>query len=189
MKKIDARGLECPKPVILTKKALEETDNISILVDNNVARDNVRRFGENYGYDVTISESSKYIELFLKKNKHIEKIINKSPVVILIKTDVFGDGERALSELLMKNFLNSLLENDEKIDSLVFMNKGVILTTTSEDALPILKDLESQGTKIFSCGTCLDFYKLKDQLKIGEITNMYSSTELLLKKDIKIITI
>ncbi|WP_162473932.1 sulfurtransferase-like selenium metabolism protein YedF [endosymbiont 'TC1' of Trimyema compressum] len=189
MKQIDARGLECPKPVILTKKALEETNSISILVDNEVARDNVRRFGENGGFDVTILENSKGIELFLKKIKGLEKTTNNSPVVVLIKKDVFGDGERALGELLMKNFLTSLLESDDKIGSLIFMNKGVVLTTTSEDAIPILKDLEAQGTRIFSCGTCLDFYELKDQLKIGEITNMYSATELLLKKNIRTIII
>ncbi|AMP20735.1 hypothetical protein AZF37_05690 [endosymbiont 'TC1' of Trimyema compressum] len=189
VKQIDARGLECPKPVILTKKALEETNSISILVDNEVARDNVRRFGENGGFDVTILENSKGIELFLKKIKGLEKTTNNSPVVVLIKKDVFGDGERALGELLMKNFLTSLLESDDKIGSLIFMNKGVVLTTTSEDAIPILKDLEAQGTRIFSCGTCLDFYELKDQLKIGEITNMYSATELLLKKNIRTIII
>ena len=189
VKQIDARGLECPKPVILTKKALEETDSISILVDNEVARDNVRRFGENGGFDVTILENSKGIELFLKKIKGLKKTTNNSPVVVLIKTDVFGDGERALGELLMKNFLISLLESDYKIGSLIFMNKGVVLTTTLEDAIPILKDLEAQGTRIFSCGTCLDFYELKDQLKIGEITNMYSATELLLEKNIRTIII
>ena len=189
MKQIDARGLDCPKPVILTKKALEETDNISILVDNEVAKDNVRRFGENGGYDVTILENSNGIELFLKKNGENEKDNHRSPVVVLIKTDVFGDGEKALGELLMKNFLISLLESDDKIDNLIFMNKGVVLTTTSEDALPILKDLEAQGTRILSCGTCLDFYKLKDQLKIGEITNMYSATELLLEKNVRTIII
>ena len=55
--------------------------------------------------------------------------------------------------------------------------------------MPILKDLEAQGTRIFSCGTCLDFYQLKDQLKIGEITNMYSATELLLEKNVRTIII
>ena len=189
MKQIDARSLGCPKPVILIKKALEETDNVSILVDNEIARDNVRRFGENGGYDVTILENSKGIELFLKKTKRLKKTTNNNPIVVLIKADVFGDGERALGELLMKNFLSSLLESDDKIDSLIFMNKGVTLTTISKDVLPILKDLEVQGTRIFSCGTCLDFYELKDQLKIGEITNMYSSTELLLRKNIRIIII
>ena len=189
VKQIDARGLDCPKPVILTKKALEETDNISILVDNEVARDNVRRFGENGGYDVTILENSKGIELFLKNKGNNQEENDRSPVVILIKTDVFGDGEKALGALLMKNFLISLLESDDAIENLIFMNKGVMLTTTSEAALPILKDLETKGTRIFSCGTCLDFYELKDQLKIGEITNMYSATELLLEKNVRTIII
>lgn len=189
MKKIDARGLDCPKPVILTKKALEETDSISILVDNEVAKDNVRRFGENGGYAVTILENDNGIELFLKKTEETSADEDAQPVVVLIKTDVFGNGEQELGQLLMKNFLISLLESNDKIDDLIFMNKGVVLTTTFEDALPILKDLEAQGTRIFSCGTCLDFYGLKEQLKIGEITNMYSATELLLEKNVRTIII
>ena len=143
MKQIDARGLDCPKPVILTKKALEETDNILILVDNEVAKDNLRRFGENGGYDVTILENSNGIELFLKKNGENEKDNNSSPVVVLLKTAVFGDGEKALGELLMKNFLSSLLESDDKIENLICMNKGVVLTTTSEGRFAYFKRFRS----------------------------------------------
>ena len=53
----------------------------------------------------------------------------------------------------------------------------------------MLKDFEKKGTVIYSCGTCLDFYGLKENLKIGLITNMYSSVELLVGEGNKVITI
>ena len=48
--KVDARGLECPQPVILTKKALEAgAPELQVLVDNKVACDNISRLGKKKG--------------------------------------------------------------------------------------------------------------------------------------------
>ena len=129
MKKIDARGLECPRPVILIKKAMEEAEEASILVDNEVARDNVQRFGHNAGCKVTIVENDDVTELFLKKET--EKILSDvdEEVVVLIKTSLFGEGDPKLGNILMKSFLVSLLESDKKAKALIFMNSGVELTT------------------------------------------------------------
>lgn len=56
-KKIDARGYSCPQPVLLTKKALEEdTSGAEVLVDNNTACMNVKRYMEHAGYNVKIEE-------------------------------------------------------------------------------------------------------------------------------------
>ena len=50
MKKVDARGLSCPEPVILTKKALESKEAVyEILVDNVTAKENVSRFAQHQG--------------------------------------------------------------------------------------------------------------------------------------------
>ena len=46
-----------------------------------------------------------------------------------------------------------------------------------------LKAMEEQGVKIYSCGTCLDFYDRKDLLKVGEVTNMYTIVELMAKAE------
>ena len=46
---IDAKGLACPQPVILTKKALDACDEVTILVDNNAACDNIKRMAVKTG--------------------------------------------------------------------------------------------------------------------------------------------
>jgi selenium metabolism protein YedF len=189
MKKIDARGLECPRPVILIKKALEEVDEASILVDNEVARDNVQRFGQNAGCKVTIVENDSVIELFLKKEADKELVGLDEKVVVLIKSSFFGEGDSKLGNVLMKSFLVSLLECEKQVKALIFMNSGVELTTRNMEAIEVLKSFDEKGTDIYSCGTCLDFYGLKEELKIGLITNMYSSVELLVGEGIRVITI
>ena len=50
MKTVDARGLSCPQPVLMAKKALEAEDAISVLVDNNTAKENVSRFARSQNY-------------------------------------------------------------------------------------------------------------------------------------------
>lgn len=191
MKKIDARGLECPKPVILIKKAMEDNKEASILVDNEVAKDNVQRFGLNAGCKVTIVENENGIELFLKKKADV--ILGddgkEEELVVLIKSSLFGEGDPKLGNILMKSFLVSLLEGDKKVKSMIFMNSGVELTTSNAEAVEVLKAFEKKGTVIYSCGTCLDFYGLKEELKIGLITNMYSSVEQLVDAGNKVLII
>lgn len=54
--KVDARGLSCPQPVVLTKKAVEGTNEkvIEVLVDNGAARENVGRFARSAGCQVAV---------------------------------------------------------------------------------------------------------------------------------------
>lgn len=189
MKKIDARGLECPQPVILIKRALGESDEASIQVDNDAAVANVRRFGENGGYEVTTLEEAGYTELFLKKSMVVEKTRDHEGVVVLIKSDRFGEGDEALGTVLMKSFLVSLLESDTPLKALIFMNRGVHLTTTEGENLEKLIEIAGKGAALYSCGTCLDFYGLKGKLLVGEVTNMYSAVELLVDPRYKTITI
>ncbi len=189
MKKLDGRGLDCPRPVILIKKAMEEVSEASILVDNEVARDNVQRFGLNSGCKVTIVENEKGIELFLRKDNKEVKTSAENAVVVLIKSCLFGEGEPKLGNILMKSFLVSLLESDKKVKSIILMNSGVELTTKNLEVIEVLKAFKNKGTVIYSCGTCLDFYNLKDNLKIGLITNMYSSVEQLVDEDNKVLVI
>lgn len=69
MNTIDARGLACPEPVILTQKALSsKADEYTILVDNYAAKENVTRFAEHSGYKVSVTESSGEFTLTLSAN-------------------------------------------------------------------------------------------------------------------------
>ena len=65
---IDARGRACPEPVLMTKKALEKKpEGIEVLVDNVTARENVKRFAGNSGYQVAVEEQDEDYLLKLTK--------------------------------------------------------------------------------------------------------------------------
>jgi len=65
---IDARGLSCPQPVLLTKKAVDsKPEAVTILVDNETAKGNVLRFLKNAGYTVEVETSEETIQLLARK--------------------------------------------------------------------------------------------------------------------------
>ncbi|GAB6181245.1 sulfurtransferase TusA family protein [Desulfotomaculum defluvii] len=69
LKTVDARGLSCPEPVILTRQVLNQTisGNIQVLVDNNTAKENVTRAAENMGWKVVVQQQGSDIILNLSK--------------------------------------------------------------------------------------------------------------------------
>lgn len=65
---VDARGLSCPQPVLLAKKAIEkDPKGVQLLVDNITARDNITRFGNNSGYKVDVKKQGEDFLLTLQK--------------------------------------------------------------------------------------------------------------------------
>ena len=102
-------------------------------------------------------------------------------LLLVIDSAGLGDGEPDLGEKLMKAFLNVLLESGELPARIVFMNSGVFLSTEGSQVLDTLKRYEEQGTRILSCGTCLDYYGRKEALRIGEPTNMKETVHALLR--------
>ena len=69
MKQVDARGLSCPEPVILTRQAMRsEEESYEILVDNVASRENVTRYAEHQGYTVTVSEADGEYRIEARKN-------------------------------------------------------------------------------------------------------------------------
>lgn len=68
MKTVDARGLSCPQPVLMTKNALASNENsYEVLVDNSTAKENVTRFATNSGYKVAVAEKDGDYILTLSK--------------------------------------------------------------------------------------------------------------------------
>lgn len=97
----------------------------------------------------------------------------RGPVVVAVGSAEMGNGDPRLGRILMKSFLYSLTQLEELPQTVLFFNGGVRMTTEGSESIEDLKALESQGVEILSCGTCLDFYGLKDKLLVGGITNMY----------------
>ena len=182
MKTIDCRGMKCPKPVIMTKKEIESMDDtiLEVIVDNDAAKENVSKYAKSIGLDSSIEEKDGFF--YVKINKEASSCckeinFNKNQPVIIITSDKFGTGDDKLGSALMKSYLYALGESDVKPKSLLFLNGGVKLTTEGSDVIESLKSLEGAGVEIMSCGTCLDFYNLKDKLVVGTVTNMYTIVE------------
>ncbi|WP_031516918.1 sulfurtransferase TusA family protein [Desulfofalx alkaliphila] len=68
-KTVDARGLSCPEPVILTRQLLSQitSGSVQVVVDNNAAKENVTRAAESLGWKVTVEEQGDNIILMLDK--------------------------------------------------------------------------------------------------------------------------
>ncbi|HDP24883.1 MAG TPA: sulfurtransferase-like selenium metabolism protein YedF [Deltaproteobacteria bacterium] len=183
VKEIDARGLACPQPVILTKKALDDHGEIVVIVDNATSRENVRRFAASRGCEVDVEDQGGATHLHIRKVQACDMPQSApidGPVVVVIPSDRMGRGDDDLGALLMKSFIHTLLESAPAPEVIIFLNTGVRLTVNGSEVLDDLRVLSGQGVKILSCGTCLSFFELKEQLAIGEISNMYDiATQLL----------
>jgi selenium metabolism protein YedF len=113
----------------------------------------------------------------------------KSPVdILLVASDQLGTGDEALGQLLITTFINTLAEAGPKPAKMIFINRGVMLTTAGSRVLDTLLQLEKEGVQIFSCGTCLNHYQLKEKLKVGQATNMYDTVHSLLTAE-KVVSI
>lgn len=68
MKILDARGLSCPEPVIMIRKAMMSKENAyEITVDNVTSRENVTRYAEHQGYTITVAENGGEYTLSIRK--------------------------------------------------------------------------------------------------------------------------
>jgi selenium metabolism protein YedF len=180
-KEIDARGLACPEPVVLTKRALEDEPAgcFRVIVDSVVSRDNVKRFAESQGCSVVVEEKGEGFALRVVRGPLVpcdesgKQTAVSGDEVILICTDVLGKGDAKLGAILMKGFLNTLLDADPAPTKVIFLNEGVRLTTAGSEVLDVLGEFQRRGVGLFSCGTCLEYYQLKEKLKVGEVTNMF----------------
>lgn len=194
---IDARGLNCPQPVLLAKKSIDNSpaDSLIVIVDNSISKENVCRFLTNQGFQVSPSEvSSDHYEIVAVKNPPDEgpacDVLPKqddapqsdtSSLVVYVGTCLMGSGDRELGEKLMRGFLRTLIDMSFKPWRMIFINSGVMLTTVDEEAVEALTLLSEKGVEILSCGTCLQHYKVDEKLSVGRSTTMYEVLETLEK--------
>lgn len=186
---INAKGLACPQPVILTKKMLETCDQVTVLVDNTTAVENINRFGKSIGCTVTVfNEPDETFRLELTRqhsgnpeNPPMERIqcgegtqlSASGPTVFVIASDVMGNGNDELGAIIMKSFIHTAIELEHGPDIMIFYNAGVKLTAEGSDLLNALVQLEKKGIKIMICGTCVNYFNLADKIAVGEVSNMY----------------
>jgi selenium metabolism protein YedF len=180
--------MACPQPVLTAKKALEEMgqEEFILIVDNPAARDNVERFAQSQGAIVRVEQRRNDFYLHIHKKSSCELArSDQEPekVVIYVNSNLLGVGEEPLGAILMRSFLKTLLDLKLVPSKLIFINSGVRLTTEGSEVLETLNTLSGRGAAILSCGTCLDFYGLKEKLKVGIVSNMYDIAQSLLEAD------
>ena len=179
---LDCRGLACPQPVILTKKALDHlTAELTVLVDNVAAKENVAKFASANGYGVSIEQGAGLYRLRLVAGASVAGITSQpepgaatTAAAILLTRNTLGSGSEELGAILMKAFFASLLELPQQPRAIMLLNSGVYLAAENSPVLAALQDLSQRGVAVMVCGTCLDYFSLKDKLAVGNVTNMYS---------------
>lgn len=192
---VDARGEQCPIPVVKATKAIGEMTEPSVLevhVDNEIAVQNVLRMASGKGY---AAKSEQLEEKHFRITVDVDKLPEsgaaqpeavclpdaRGNTIVAVGTATMGIGNDELGKTLMKGFLYAVSQQEELPKTMLFYNGGAHLTTEGSASLEDLKNMEAQGVEILTCGTCLDFYGLKDKLAVGGVTNMYVIVEKLSK--------
>jgi selenium metabolism protein YedF len=174
---VDARGLACPQPVILAKKALEGHDEVTVIVNDTTALENVKKLAAGLGHAVVEERQGSETRITITRAGSCplaEDIISAGgPVVVTISSDTMGRGDDTLGAVLMKSLIHTLLETSPRPDSMIFFNAGVRLTVEGSDVLDDLRALADAGVEVLACGTCLNFFEIKDKLAVGAVSNMY----------------
>ncbi len=188
MKTVDARGLLCPAPLILTKKAIDSAqqgDALEVIIDNETSLSNVLSY-LNELQIIPIKESAdELFTLRFTKPAELKQRVEATnfcfaptAYVVVIKSETMGEGSDELGTLLMRAFVNSLKEVERLPSAIILYNGGVKLGIKGTDTAQSLAELEKQGVGIVACGTCVDYYGLKNEMAVGAISNMYKITKL-----------
>lgn len=179
---VDAKGLACPQPVVLAKKALKDESSVTVLVDNEEAVKNLSKLANSLNANSRARQISDGFEVVISYHPTVDSVqtVKTSPTkaTYLLASETIGSGERELGLILMRSFLYTLTENDQPPQRIILLNGGVKLIK-DEQCHEHLGELASLGAEILGCGTCLDYYELKDDFTVGEVTNMYAIVEIL----------
>lgn len=194
---VDARGLACPLPVVNAKKAVTEFKEdgvLTVLVDNEIAVQNLKKFATQKGlaavgekkaekeFEVTIQVHANAAAPLASAQETAQETAcipdsRKKGMAVVLSANVMGAGDEKLGKALMKAFIFALTKQDVLPETVICYNSGAYLTCEGSDSLEDFKALEAEGVAVMTCGTCLDFYGIKDKLAVGTVTNMYDIVE------------
>ena len=195
---VDARGKSCPQPVVLALHALPQLkagEELDVLVDNEAAVENLRRMAGQKGRSAAVAQEDNFWHVRIGEGNTASASTPQpqqapgccapmgAAAVVAVGTDVMGRGSDELGRALIKSFLYALAQLEVPPATLLFFNGGAKLTVEGSQSLDDLRTLEEAGTEILTCGTCLDYYGLKDKLAVGSITNMYRIAQILTEAD------
>ena len=195
MKTVDAKGQLCPMPLILVKRAINETamgDSFILMIDNQTSFANVSRYLKDNDIDFSAVENNNVWTLTVTKSNKpsaehtVESYfsndiphLQKGDFVVSISSDKMGDGDPELGTLLMINFIKAIRDLDNLPSKMVFYNRGVFFGRKNSPVYELLKDLEKMGVGLYLCGTCINHYSLSEEIDIGTVSNMFEITQIL----------
>jgi selenium metabolism protein YedF len=180
-KTLDCRGLACPNPVIKTKELTDRGDlqQLTVLVDNPAAQENVSRFLQRAGFQVQVEgQGDALVVIGSRAAAETCQVIGEKPeeaprkILVLIGADLLGRGDEVLGAKLMASFIATLKEMGPELWCLVLLNAGVKLAVAGSEVLAGLMNLEQSGVRFLVCGTCLNHFQLLEAKQVGETTNM-----------------
>ena len=184
MEQLDCRGLACPQPVMRSRDAVAGgAQALEVLVDNEPARENLRRFFEGRGFSVAdnqegpdcwrISATAGAAAAAPQQATEVAPAAEgNSRTLVLITTETIGRDDDVLGGKLMGNFLATLPELGARLWRIVLINGGVKLASCPGPALDALKKMEAEGVSVLVCGTCLAHFGLLEAKAVGDTSNM-----------------
>jgi selenium metabolism protein YedF len=192
---IDARGLACPGPVLLAKKAIAENEEVTILVDDEIAVENIRRLAAKAacGFSVTEKEGRVREIVLVRRGAASQAPADVAadagpscavasekeagPVVVILSDNHMGRGDDVLGDVLIRTFIHTLTQLKPLPATIICYNAGVKLAVKGSAVLDDLQQLAQAGVDILVCGTCVKYFELGDQIAAGRISNMYDIVE------------
>ena len=180
-KQLDCRGLACPNPVLKTKELIDQggVTQLTVLVDNAAAQENVSRFLARAGFQVTVAAQGDALAVTgVRSAAGVCRVMApEAPdvsrkILVFLGADRLGRGDDFMGGRLMVNFIATLKEMGPELWCLVMVNSGVKLAVAGSEVLTGLQDLETAGVRVLVCGTCLNHFQLLEAKQVGETTNM-----------------
>jgi selenium metabolism protein YedF len=178
---LDCRGLACPNPVIKTKELIDRSGvkQLTVLVDNPAAQENVSRLLQRSGFQVSVEPRGDASAVTGSRADAVPcQVFVEKPaealrkILVLIGANQLGRGDEVLGTKLIANFIATLKEMGPDLWCVVLLNAGVKLAVAGSQVLAGLRDLEQSGVRLLVCGTCLNHFQLLSAKQAGETTNM-----------------
>ncbi len=191
MKTLDVRGKLCPEPLIITKRAIKGADKdelFEVILDNDIATCNLEALLQEMGITFRREDNGNTSTLLFGLNGVLpnstessnEELCNiPTPKTGGYVTVIVSEGMGSTDELgtiLMRGFINSLIEQDVLPQTIILYNSGVKVAIKGSDTANSLNELSDAGVDIILCGVCVDYFELREQIAVGRISNMLEIT-------------
>ena len=145
---VDALGLTCPLPVVEAKNQLEKSnsgDIIQVLVDNEIAVQNLCKFAGQKNYAVRWEkQDADHYSVWITKGENKANTLEKvdvsckvkgtGNVVVVLSSNGMGNGDPDLAKILMKSFLFALTKQDILPQAILLYNGGAHLSCEGSES-------------------------------------------------------